>query len=223
MKYVDDAVKKFYINKYGTLSYFAKDLYDEMELLKFNKGDVIINTNEVMEYFYFLVKGSVKVYAVTETGKALSLKFYIVGETLGDLELATGDKTSCNVEALEDCIFVVVKLERLKSFYKDDPEFYKYIARKLAEKLINSTSKSKLNLLSSLETRVSEYLMTISKDQNEDTFKLNKFVDLAELFGTSYRHLLRTFANLEKKGIIKRNRNIVTIIDMAKLREITEK
>jgi CRP-like cAMP-binding protein len=223
MKFIDESVKKFYTNKYGILSYFAKDLYDDIELLKFNKGDIVINTNEVMEYFYFLVKGSVKVYTVNEMGKALSLTFCEAGEILGDLEIATGDKTTCNVEVLEDCIFVVVKLETLKTVYENDTEFYKYIAKNLAVKLLRNTYQSRLNQLHSLETRLSEYLITISKDEDKTTFKLNKFVDLAELFGTSYRHLLRTFTNLEKKGIIIRKRNVVTIIDMTKLKALAEK
>jgi len=93
--------------------------------------------------------------------------------------------------------------------------------RKLAEKLAAVSMNSSINLLYPLENRLASYInesliygddLYIDFDEN-----LN---NIAELLGSSYRHLLRTFNTLCKKGVLTKDDGKYKIINKALLKDL---
>lgn len=63
---------------------------------------VYIRVGEIIEYYYLLVDGKIKIYYPFENGKSMTLKFYKDFNTIGDLELLKEMPILCNIDAVED-------------------------------------------------------------------------------------------------------------------------
>lgn len=214
-----------YIQKYNLDDIFEKNIVEAMKLHTFNKGQHVCKSHEEMNYFYFLVEGKVKVYTILKNGKSLLLRFYTPLQVMGDVEFVNSDFTACDVKAVEDVICIAIPMELLKTTATDNVKFLQFICRSLGDKLYNSSYWNAINLLYPLENRLASYFLAIlNNDENYtipfDEIETNKLTDMAELLGTSYRHLNRTLNNLSRKNLIKKEKNAILILDKAGLEKL---
>ncbi|WP_432661850.1 cyclic nucleotide-binding domain-containing protein [Wukongibacter baidiensis] len=226
MRLLDDREKLlFYINKFNIGDFFEKDMIDNMELHLFSRGEPLFKSCEKIHYFYFMVEGKAKVYTMLKNGKSVLLRFYRPLQVLGDVEFLNSDNTDCNVEAVSNVICIGIPMDYLRKEASRDVTFLQFICKNLSSKLANSSYWSSVNLLYPLENRLASYILAITNNDEDYTIPLNeiethKLTDMAELLGTSYRHLNRTINNLCQKGIIRKERNSIIIIDNEQLEEL---
>ncbi|MNI78242.1 DNA-binding transcriptional activator YeiL [compost metagenome] len=75
-----------------------------------------------------------------------------------------------------------------------------------------------------VEVRLASYLLSISTEEDGTVFheELDAFnlTDIANLIGTSYRHLNRVIQKLCTDGLIERNQGFILVKDRAGLREV---
>jgi len=218
---------KHYIKKFEIDKIFKNDMTNYMELYSCTKGDHIYMSNRDIEHLYFLVKGTVKIYTISKNGKALSLRFYNPLQILGDIEFIGNKLPTCNVQCLDDSLFIVISFDDMRRYANDDINFYKYISKIFSDKLSTSSDSNMRNFSYSLEERLASYILALSYDsensnQNSDEVEIFKLNDIAELLGTSYRHLIRTINSLMDKKIIYRKRNIIKILDRDRLEKLAK-
>jgi len=95
----------------------------------------------------------------------------------------------------------------------------------LGKKFISSSIASSINILYPLENRLSSYLLAIAPE-NIQYPKLDggiitdKFTEMADLLGTSYRHLIRTINKLCHEKIIKKEKNSLIILNLSALEKL---
>lgn len=212
----DKAIKKLKIDEL-----ISQIDSDDFEIFEYKKGEQIIECYTKMEYMYFLYFGKSKVYLITENGKSLLLKFYHSNSIMGDLEFITGDDSTCYVDAITDCRILVISYEKLNKLVSKDAEFYKFIAGSLAIKLRESSQSSTINQLYTLKSKISSYILGLAfeRDEFKMSVELEKLKDVADLLGTSYRHLLRTFSELEEEGVISQKGKKIIILNIETLKE----
>ncbi len=226
MRLIDNKEKLlFYINKFNINDFFERDMTKHMELHVFRKGEHLLRFSEKVHYFYFVVDGKAKVNTLLKNGKSLLLRFYRPLQVLGDVEFLNYDYTNCNVEALNDVTCIGIPLEHLRNAASRDVRFLQFLCQSLSSKLTNSSYWNSVNLLYPLENRLSSYILAIADHDDDYAIPLNeiathKLTDIAELLGTSYRHLNRTLNNLCQKGIIKKHRSSILITDRQALEEL---
>jgi len=215
----------FYVSKFNIDNLFEINMVDDMELHAFNRGEHICISCEKIDYFYFLVEGKAKVYTLLKNGKSLLLRFYSPLQVMGDVEFLNSDYTTCNVEAIDNvkCIGIPIELLRRVAFH--DVNFLQFACKSLGKKLADSSYWSAVNLLYPLENRLASYILAISNNDEDYTMPCNeietyRLTDMAELLGTSYRHLNRTLNNLCKKGIIKKEKNSIIVTDRNTLEKL---
>ncbi|WP_261856902.1 cyclic nucleotide-binding domain-containing protein [Clostridium folliculivorans] len=205
-------------------SYFSSDMTTHMEIHIFEKGELVYRSNEEIEYFYFLVKGKCKVYTLLQNGKSLLLRFYNPLMVMGDLEFISESTANCNVEAVHSCTFIGISLDVIRKYAKDDAIFLRHICKSLSEKLATSAVSNSINLLYPLENRLASYMLAISSEEDLSTslkgIVAERFTEIAELLGTSYRHLLRIINKLCDQKIIARNGNSLVILDYERLENL---
>lgn len=195
----------------------------DFEIFEYKKGEQVIECYTKMEYMYFIYKGKTKIYIITENGKSLLLEFYHSHHVMGDLEFITGDDSTCYVDAITDCKILVISYEKLRTLINEDVGFYKYISAGLAKKLRDSSTSSTINQLYTLKAKISSYILGLAVDIETSSFskivELEKLKDVADLLGTSYRHLLRTFSELEDEGVIIQKGKKITILNLELIKE----
>ncbi|WP_125153589.1 cyclic nucleotide-binding domain-containing protein [Clostridium rectalis] len=221
MKKVHDKNKLlYYIKKYDMKNIFQQDMTSYMELHLFDKNEYICKDRELLNYFYFLVSGKTKVYNLLKNGKSILLRFYRPLNVIGDIEFVSNSHTSSNIQAVEKTLCIAIPINTLTKYALKDTVFLTYIIKSLGDKLEKNSRASSINLLYPLENRLASYILaTSSKDSNSNIEGIStyKLTEMADLLGSSYRHLLRTINKLCKEQIIEKCDHCINILDIDKL------
>ncbi len=196
-----------YVLKYNINDIFTVDMRHFMELLLFKKNEYICRENEKLNYLFFFVDGKAKAYSTLSNGKSLLLCFYQGFMLLGDLEILNSEPATTNVQVIEDTYCIGIPTEKVKGYLLNDAKFLRYIGNSLGKKLRRSSKNSSINLLFPVENRLASYIIATGGNFDES------LIEISELLGTSYRHLLRTLNHMCQKGLIKKNGTGFEIID----------
>lgn len=223
-KVIDNDRLDHYISKYNIDEIFSSDMKKYMELFLFHKGEYICKTDERLEYLFFFVEGRAKVYSTLRNGKSLLLCFYKSFKVLGDVEFMYYETANSNVQIVEDTYCIGITFENIRKFALEDSRFLRYVCDSLGEKLIRLSKYSSINLLYPLENRLASYILADTSNTRSEGLNLIVFEgnlsEVAELLGTSYRHLLRTLNNFCTLRLIRKNLQVYEILDLEKLKKL---
>ncbi|HHW66569.1 transcriptional regulator YeiL [Defluviitalea raffinosedens] len=225
MKLIYDIYKmNQYIEKYKIHQLFSEDIKPFMELFLFKSGEYICKDNEEISYIYFFVEGKAKVYITLSNGKSLLLCFYQPFTILGDIELVEKKNASSNIQAIEDVYCIGISLERAREYLLNDSKFLRVICTSLGKKLNRCSNNSSINLLYPLKNRLASYILVAGKPINHKDGRSIEFfgnlTEIAELLGTSYRHLLRTLNELSKMGVLEKKNSAYEVTDLKQLKKL---
>lgn len=213
-----------YISKYNMDEIFSKDMKEYMEVFKYNKNEYICREGEKLKYLLFFVEGKAKVYSSLSNGKSLLLCFYKPFMVIGDVEFIDIDTANSNVQALDEACCIAIDMEIIRQLCIEDAKFLKYMCHCLREKLMRLGKYSSINLLYPLENRLASYILAVtSRSSNEDGTDIifdGNLSEVAELLGTSYRHLLRTLNNLCGQSVIKKIPGGYEVVHLCKLQAL---
>lgn len=196
--------------------------YDEYRpyfyLIRFPKGEMIYRNDSQRQYLLFFLSGKVKVCSNLSNGKSMLICFYTSFRLLGDLEFYEMDTTTSSIYAVEPCLCIALRTTPIRSRLLEDPKFLQMISRSLADKLTRATKNSTINLLYPLENKLASYIYQVS----QDNFFSENLTQLAELLGTSYRHLLRIMKEFVSEGILEKCPDGYHIKDSWRLMDLAE-
>ncbi len=217
-KYLDYYIKEFNLDIIN-----HSDLRKYAKLFVFNKNEYIYQMDEKVDFFYFFVSGKAKVFTIVENGKAFLLRFYEPLTIIGDMEFANKNYNyaSTNIMALNEVHCIGIPIEILEKKYENDIEVLKFINNELSKKLKDLSISSSINLLYPLESRLASYLIYQINDVSNEFILADKLTDISDLLATSYRHLLRVIEEFQRKNLIIKKKNVVKIVDMKKMKEIS--
>lgn len=205
MKKINDlAMLDNYIAKHHIAEFFSQDITPYMELFLFKRNEYICREDESIYYLFFLVDGKAKVFTTLSNGKSLLLCFYGPLQLLGDVEMIKVQNATSNVQIIEDTYCIGIPLAKVRELLLDDAKFLRFICDSLGGKLNRCSKNSSINLLYPLENRIASYILatgvTVKSNGKSIMVFDENLTQIAELLGTSYRHLLRTLNTLCSKG-----------------------
>lgn len=215
-----------YVREFGLDGICGERMIAGMSLYAYNKGELICSAGSAMSHLYLLVRGKLKVYSVLPNGKSVLLRFYEPLGMIGDVEWATGYPPRCSVETLSDCLMLVISYEQLTETASHDPAWLRYMMKHIAHKLYTNSNTLSLNLMYPVENRVASYLLSVTSGENPGVrigeIRTPKLLEIAELIGTSYRHLNRILSQFAADGMIERRRGAIAIRDVGRLKKLAE-
>lgn len=128
---------KYYIKKYNIDNIFEKNLKSYMEIHCFYVNENIITKNSNPDYLYFLVEG-----------KAIKLKNNLSQNIIkpsinnlnliGHIELFTKNSFEYNLKSIDECIFIAIPIEPIKTILLNDNKFLKYCCNNFAKSIYNN-------------------------------------------------------------------------------------
>ncbi|MFA7190012.1 MAG: cyclic nucleotide-binding domain-containing protein [Sphaerochaetaceae bacterium] len=183
--------------------------------LSYNRGEYMIMEGYPVPFLMLIISGLAKVSCTVPSGRKLLLSFYKPGEILGIVELPLGIDAASEVEASEPTVCAALSLNLCRSIMNQSPQFATTLCRNLAAIVNQSSKAAALNLLSSLRQRLCAYIIST---ENDGLFQTN-YTHLAEMLGTSGRHLFREMARLCSDGILAKEGHAYRISDQARLGE----
>jgi len=216
----DTTLLQNYIKKYNINNWFSKIEPSDMQIIRHNRGEYIARSGEPLEDFMFFVKGRCKIFTIMQNGKSYLLQFYEPVRVIGDVELMYDINMGCNchVEALTECDCLVIPMRLMSDKYIHDPKFLKAVSFSLAEKINQSSISNSINLLYTLENRLAGYILASAVNNSE--FQLHEsYSDMADMLGTSYRHLARIMNKFVEEGLIEKQKHSIIILSASGLQK----
>lgn len=184
----------------------------------YEAGEYISREGELLDCVQFIIKGKVKVSVSSPEGRTLLFCFDTPGDIIGSIELFGDQIATANGECIVATEAIGVPIEANLDFFSTDVDFLYYLCCDLSAAFAASSRNAAGNVLYSLETRLSSYIVMMQRD---GIFR-DKLVDTAELLGASYRHLLRVFHNFCKMGVLGKEGRSYRILQPEQLEAIGE-
>lgn len=209
-----------YVAQYNLSSFIGQELLSQLAVRQYSRGETVIALGEPVVSLALLVEGRVKVVLPTAHGRRLLLCYYTPLQLLGDAELFEVEPVATtSVEAIHPCVCLEVRREAVLSTLTADPAFLRQICLGLGRKLRRAVRNSTVNLLYPLEQRVASYLAATAAPNAAGTPSVVVNVtQVAELLGTSFRHLHRTLSLLCAQGVVRKDREAYLVLQPEELR-----
>ena len=225
IKIDNNELLKKYIEEFHIHELFSEDMSEYMELLLWNKNEFICKEGESLNNLYFIVQGKAKVYKNMSNGKSLLICFCKPLRIIGDAEFTRTNMADCTVQAIEETYGIGLNFNIIRTKLFTDCKFLFSICKYLGEKLSGANTNSSINLLYSLENKLASYIYAFidGKDnKNLLEFKFEEsYSEIAELLGTSYRHLNRTLNKFCNDGILEKKSKSYRVKDVVKLKMLS--
>lgn len=226
MKVIED---KNELELYIRLHRFA-EIFDvnkvPFKILEVNEGEIVMNEGDQLNELIYLVAGRVKVTSSVHTGKSLLLRFNHPLTILGDLELVRNIPIQSQVTAVIDSIIMTIPIDYIKQHEMTNAKFLQQLLNHISYKLQTSTISARVNLLESVESRFASFLLsTVSSEPDNDfgqELQTMKISEIADLLGTSQRHLNRVVKKLTEQEIIAREKSHLIILNEEKLEKMSQ-
>ncbi|MGC5771853.1 Crp/Fnr family transcriptional regulator [Paenibacillus pabuli] len=213
-----------YLKKYQLESVFHEPLRPHMTLCHFEKCELICREGELSEYLYVLVEGKIKIFTTSPQDKTLVLCFKTPLEVVGDVEYVRESNIVNTVQAVSPVVMLRIHYQWLAEHASEYAPLLKFLLKIISHKFYIDSNFSNFNLMYPVEVRLASYLLSISTEEagtviheELDAFNLT---DIANLIGTSYRHLNRVIQKLCGDGLIMRDQGFIMVKDRAGLAEV---
>lgn len=205
-------------------SIFHADVLPYVVLVHFEQGELVCKQGEPAEMLYILVQGKIKIFTTSAEGKALVLSFKTPLEVIGDIEYVQGNPLINTVQAVSSVYMISVPYHWLRKYGHDHAPLLEFLLRIITRKFYIKSNFLSFNLLHPVEVRLASYLLSVS-DGEPDTLATAhsaafNLTDIANLLGTSYRHLNRVILKFSQEGLIERHKGYILIKDRNALTDV---
>lgn len=206
-----------YLEQFGLAELFPEELQRTMQLKTFKTGECLFSQGEKADTVYFLVEGKLKVSMLSPEGKRLILAFKSPLDIVGDIEYVRQCPFINTVEAVMETVVIQIPSPLLRNEMADHTAWLQFLLETIARKFEKKSHAMNFNLLYSVDVRVASYLLSMTP--TEPVIGSTSLIDMADLIGTSYRHLNRVLQKFEQNGWIAKKRGTITLLDRSALLE----
>ncbi len=219
MKIIQDPqlLKKLLI-KSGLLQEIPSIEDYQLQLIGFEKQELLCCYQDPMANLLFLVEGQVEITRTLSNGNTVLYCFLENEGVLGTMELAENAPTFCDVWAMTNGYLIGIPMDpENNQKILDNHDLLLYLFHKQAVQMNFCVQRSAVNSICRLENRLASYLCHSAKDG----FLNENLTRLAEHLGTSYRHLARNLRNFVQAGYLERcGDGSYRVTDLAALKEL---
>lgn len=220
-KVFDHQLMSNFIERHHMEDIFDVEILQHAQLHFYERNEVILQADTILEYYYLLVDGKIRISYLFENGKSMLLKFYKEFSTIGDMELLRNVPILCNIDAVEDTYLVALPADLLRTQYFDNLKLLHHLVDSLSDKLYATINNSSYNFVYPLINRLSSYLLE-HLEYRDSIILHSSYLEIAQFLGTTYRHLNRTLKELEEKAIIRCEGKKIFILDKTTLQDLAK-
>ncbi len=184
----------------------------------FHNGDIVFSQSQPITALFILKEGRVRIFRVTEDGKALTMAILEPGAVFGEM-LLVGQRMYDNyAEAIEETQICQLSVQEVERHLLSDPRIAVRISRHLGEEVARLEERLTDLALRPLIARVSSTLVRLSGSQRVSrlgyvTIRLTHD-QLAGLLGATRESTSKTMADLASRGLIRQARGRIVLTDL---------
>ena len=213
-------------------TFLAKEaIIENSHIIKIDKGTIFLKPDEYIDGIYILYSGKLKISILQPNGKSLLLRFSNPPGVLGDIEALHPFKVRTYVETVYDTTLLHIPKRIIAMYLEEDIDFLHFIIEQLSYKLYSISVASAMNQNNTVKARLASYILSVSDERpyfsdkmegKANELETKYLVEIAELIGTSYRHLSRILREWQKDEIIYKKGRHISIINRQMLGDLSE-
>ena len=172
---------------------------------------------------YIVREGSCRVTREHPDGRAITLATMGPGAIFGELAMLDGERRSASVEATENTELVALPASDMRNLIRGHPEMAEKLVVALTRRLREANERISRQSFQTVPSRVAGVLNQLLADEavtplvrDGVTIRLRQ-ADLAQLAGTSRESVSRFLATLERAGVVRVGRGLVTVLEPERL------
>ncbi len=212
---------------------FRKITKDEIDVLsyikncnKYDKGDIIYNESSRISGVYCLNSGIVKHYKTGNDGKEQIIRFSKAGEIFGYRSVLSGEAACTTAKVVEESSVCFIPASHFMNLINTNSDFAMSIIKLSCRELGDSNQYILDIAQKNVRERLAEILLHLNESFgiNEDG-DLNIFLtreELAGLVGTATESVIRLLSDFKKDGLIHLNKRKIKLLDLNKLKHISQ-
>jgi len=180
------------------------------------KKAVVINEGEIGDSLYVLLKGSVKVFSMDESGREITYGRIHSGDYFGEMSLDGGPR-SASVITLEPCTCAVLSRTEVSEHLVDEPGFAINLVVQVIRRARSATEAARNMALLDVYGRLIAVLeehddVTTRNTAAGLTLESITHQDIASRVGASREMVSRLLKDLEKGGYIEMGTKRITLL-----------
>ncbi len=200
---------------------------EKYKITHYKKGEQIARQGSPCKHLYLLITGEVTTEMVTENGGLFTIETIKAVNPLAPAFLFAEKNTfPVNVITLTDSTVLTITKETVVNLFQKDARFLQSFITYNSDKTQFITNKLQTVTFRTIRGKLANYLLELLMEYHTISPTLNTFytdrnqTELAKLFGVSRPALARILSEFQQEGIIKSERNKVTILNKNALREL---
>jgi CRP-like cAMP-binding protein len=158
----------------------------------FNEKSAILRKGSVPRKVFIVKKGITKCFFSEENGKDYIVEFLAEGEIIGEIEAIKNTTCLCNVEAITEVLAYSLSVQHFRMLLEQNSQFNRLLMEELAERIINTSSRSSAQQLYTVEQGLKK-LLDFQSDHGTSISKEN----MASYLGITVRSLNRALKTLQ--------------------------
>lgn len=209
-----------YMRQVGLDEVLPRAARADLALVRYAPGAMICTQGDAAHALRFLVSGKIRVSHTSAAGKRLVLSFKQTLDLIGDIEYVQRTPYLNTVEAVTTVEMLVISFEALARHATEDVIWLNYLLTEITRKFERKSQSMSFNLFYPVDVRLASYLLSMTPETTTLGSTVDELTDIADLIGTSYRHVNRTLKRFVEQGLIERDRRSITVINRNRLIEV---
>jgi len=182
-------------------SLFFMKQYDRNEVI-FEPGD--------HDKVFIVKTGDVELYRLNPEGKKVIIERLLPGSFFGDL--GTQGPIDLFVEARSNSLVCSLKRDTFFSIVSQYPDLSEKLMKQLFERLMRVEKRMSSIATDNVLQRFIQLLLSLGKEKTKDIVEIPEKLtheEMAQMLGTSRQTITKLMNELERKGIIVRNKKLL--------------
>jgi CRP/FNR family transcriptional regulator len=219
--------KKEYLRRTPIFSSLSDAELDQISPLviqrRLKKNTVVFHEGDPASAFYVVKQGRVKVYKGSRDGREQVLSIMGDGQIFGDVPAFDGGPYPATAATMTDSEIYLVKVQDFNELVRRHPEIALKVIQVLGARLRQALELIRDLSFKQVPHRLAGLLIKLGQEygQESDTGLLISLSlsrqDLADIVGTSRETITRELKKMERAGLIRIDRRLITITDSGKL------
>jgi CRP-like cAMP-binding protein len=190
-------------------------------------GTIFYSPEQSAEVLFILKEGRVRLYRLSEEGKALTTAILEAGTIFGEMAMLGQRLHESYAEAATPCLLCLMSREDVKTMLLGDPRIAFRIAEILGQRLITAERQLSDFAFKSIPQRLASLLLQFAQPPKTRLLRPSGPPEvgytheaLAEMMGTYRETITKTLNEFRSQGLIELRRGQIEILDADGLKQI---
>ncbi len=204
-----------------------EELRRTMRSVAYRAGETVYFPGDPSDTLYTLHHGRVRLAYLDESGRRLTLTIINPGELFGETAITGEQRRRWIAETLEDTVVCIIHKGDFLRLAQNNPRLALKITKLLGERLVEIENKLEDLLFKGVNARLARTLLQLVQKHGEseaDGVRIGLKLtheELAHLIGSTRETTSLALGELERQGLLRKQRGIIIVRDVERLKQLT--